>query len=290
VFVAEDRGYFAEEGFTVNYSPFDSGALMVAPLAAGQLDVIPAVPSPSLFNALARDVSMQAVAVQSSASTSTLMLRKELWDSGEVRTLPDLRGKRVSFNVEGSPVDYALRHGFQKYGLSLQDVEVQRISNTDTAPALANGALDAGILPEPGPVLIESRGIGVRLLEASEMVPEQTGSMLTIGPSMSARGDAVITRFLAAYLRGLRDTNAAIKDNHLTDPAVLAIVSKWTNLPSDTIAKATNLPVDANGRIDLDDVIQQQDFWVQQGLVPTPVDLHKFIDYKYIDAARALVP
>ena len=32
------------------------------------------------------------------------MLRKELWDSGEVRTLPDLRGRRVSFNVEGSPV------------------------------------------------------------------------------------------------------------------------------------------------------------------------------------------
>src|SRR4051794_16539359 len=65
VFIAEERGYFAEQGFTVNYTAFDSGALMVAPLAAGQLDVIPAVPSPSLFNALARDLPMQAIAVQS---------------------------------------------------------------------------------------------------------------------------------------------------------------------------------------------------------------------------------
>jgi NitT/TauT family transport system substrate-binding protein len=163
------------------------------------------------------------------------------------------------------------------------------VSNSDTAPALANGATDAGILPEPGPVLIETRDIGVRLMEASEMVGNQTGSMLTIGPSMTARGDAVITRYVAAYLRGLRDATAAIKDNHLTDPAVLAIVGKWTNLPPDTISKAVTLPVDVNGRIDLDDVIKQQEFWVREGLVPTPVDLHKFVEYKYVDAARELV-
>ena len=287
VFIAEDRGYFAEQGLSINYTQFDSGALMVAPLAAGQLDVIAAVPGPSLFNALARDVNMNAVAVQSSASTSTLMVRKELWDSGEVRALPDLRGRRVSFNVEGSPVDYSLRHGFQKFGLSLQDVEVQRVSNSDTAPALANGAMDAGILPEPGPVLIESRNIGVRLMEAKEMVPEQTGSMLTIGPSIRAKGDTVITRYLAAYLRGLRDSLGALQDNHITDPAVLAIVSKWTNLPPETITKAVSLPIDANGRIDLDDVTRQQDFWVREGLVPTPADLRQFVDSKYIDAARA---
>ena len=60
---------------------------------------------------------------------------------------------------------------------------------------------------------------------------------------------ALLTRFIAAYLRGLRDATAALKDNHLTDPAVLAIVSKWTTLPSDTISKAVALPVDVNGRI-----------------------------------------
>jgi ABC-type nitrate/sulfonate/bicarbonate transport system substrate-binding protein len=121
------------------------------------------------------------------------------------------------------------------------------------------------------------------------MVPEQTGSMMAIGPSMRAKGDPVITRFIAAYLRGLRDATAALKDNHLTDPAVLAIVSKWTTLPSDTISKAVALPVDVNGRIHLDDVIRQQDFWVAEGLVPTPADLRQFVDYKYVDAARALV-
>lgn len=287
MFVAQERGYFAEQGFDLEFTPFDSGALMVAPLAAGQLDVIPAVPSPSLFNALARGVAMTAVAVQSSATTSGLVVRKELWDSGEVRSLVDLRGRRVSFNVEGSPVDYALRHGFLKYGLTLQDVEVQRLSNSDTPPALANGAVDAGIIPEPGPVLVESRGIGVRLLSSREMVGEQTGSMITFGPSMTDRGEATLVRFLAAYLKGLRETLAAMRDNHITDATVLAILSKWTNLPAETIAQAEAASVDATGRIDLDDLNRQQDFWMQEGLVPTPTDLSRFVEYRYVDAARA---
>ena len=56
MYLAQERGYFAEQGFAVEFTPFDSGALMVAPVAAGQLDAMAAVPGPSLFNALARDV------------------------------------------------------------------------------------------------------------------------------------------------------------------------------------------------------------------------------------------
>jgi NitT/TauT family transport system substrate-binding protein len=289
VFIAEERGYFAEAGFEVQYTPFDSGALMVAPVAAGQLDVIPAVPSPSLFNALARGVALTAVAVQSSASNSGLMVRKELWDSGEVRGMPDLRGRRVSFNVEGSPVDYALRLGFRRFGMGVQDVDVQRLSNSDTAPALANGAVDAGILPEPGPVLIETRGIGTRLARASEMVSPQTGSIIVIGPSMRDRGDAVITRFVSAYVRGLRDSLAAMQGDHIVDPAVLTILSKWTNLPAETIMRAEAIAVPPDGRLDLDDLNRQQDFWAEEGLIPTRTDLSKFVEYKYVDAARAQV-
>ncbi len=38
LFLAEKRGYFKEEGVKVELIPFDSGAKMVAPLGAGDLD------------------------------------------------------------------------------------------------------------------------------------------------------------------------------------------------------------------------------------------------------------
>ena len=31
------------------------------------------------------------------------MVRKDLYESGQLRSIPDLKGRRVSFNVEGSP-------------------------------------------------------------------------------------------------------------------------------------------------------------------------------------------
>src|SRR4051794_14869672 len=158
MYLAQDRGYFAEQGLDVELTPFDSGALMIAPASAGQLDVIAAVPSPSLFNALVRNVDLQAIAAQS-LSTTTLSLRKDQAESGQVKTLQDLKGKRVSFNVEGSPVDYQLRKVFLAQGMTLADVDIVRIANTDLAAALANSAVEAGTASDPWPVLMEQRAI-----------------------------------------------------------------------------------------------------------------------------------
>jgi NitT/TauT family transport system substrate-binding protein len=285
VFIAQERGYFAEQGLEMEFTPFDSAALMVAPLSAGQLDAIPAVPSPSLFNALVREITMKAVAAQSWSGTM-LMVRKELVDSGQVRSLADLRGKRVSFNVEGSPVDYTLRNAFYKQGLSLQDVEVQRIVNTDLAAALANAAVDAGVVPEPLPTLIENRGIGVRF-DVQELVGRQTGSVIAIGPSLLNRPETVTVRFLIAYLRGLREYLASLKEGKVADPQVLEILSKWTRIPVETIAQATASGAPADGRIDLEDLNRQQDFWEREGLVPVKADLSRFVDYRYLEAALA---
>ena len=285
-FLAQERGYFDEQGIDVEWTPFDSAALAVAPLSAGQLDVIPSVPGPSLFNALAREITMRAVAGQSLSGT-VLLVRKELAESGQVRALPDLRGRKVSFNVEGSPVDYTLRVAFQRVGLRLDEVEVQRVVNTDLAAALANAGTDAGVVPEPIPTLIETRGIGVRLGDVQELAGPQTGSFLVIGPSMMARPEAHTVRFLVAYLKGLRDYLASIKDGRVADPQAREIISKWTRIPVETIAQAAAPGAPPDGRIDLDDLNRQQDFWEREGLVPVKADLARFVDYHYLEAALA---
>src|SRR5262249_5644843 len=105
-------------------------------------------------------------------------------------------GKTGELQCRGSPVDYALRLTFQKQGLSLAEGGVQGVTNTARAAALARGAGAAGVVPEPIPVLIESQGIGSRFVEIQEIVGPQTGSVLTVGPSVIGRGDATITRFL----------------------------------------------------------------------------------------------
>src|SRR5262245_57246751 len=50
LFIAQERGYFADQALDVEWIVFDSGAQMVAAAAAGQLDIITGVPGPGLFN------------------------------------------------------------------------------------------------------------------------------------------------------------------------------------------------------------------------------------------------
>jgi NitT/TauT family transport system substrate-binding protein len=283
MYIANDRGYFSEQGIDFEFVPFDSGAVAVAPAAAGQIDVILSPLSPGFLNALARGIDLTGIAATVYAET-VLLARQELWDSGEVRSVPDLRGRRVSFNIEGSVVDYALRNMLPKLGLPVADVEVQHLSNTDAGPALVNGAVDAAVVSDPTP--LEARGIATRLVGSFDVIGRQTAGLLVVGPSMRSKGDAP-TRFLIAYLKGVRDLDAALRANKVTDPQILEVLSRWTNIPVETIAQtpfAENIP---NARIDFEDLDQQQDFWIREGLVSGHVDLRQFVDTKYLDAAVA---
>src|SRR5436305_1690692 len=63
------------------------------------------------------------------------------------------------------------------------------------APTAQPAVPQAGVVPEPVPVLIESRAIGVRFDDVQRAVGRQLAAMMVVGPSMLSRGDASTTRF-----------------------------------------------------------------------------------------------
>src|SRR5437763_11083544 len=140
-----------------------------------------------------------------SSTYATLLVRKDLVDSGQVKEPRGLAGRRVSLNVEGSPVDYATRNILIRSGLSLQDIDLQRIVNTDLAVALTNKAVDAGVAAEPISTLIVQQNLAAPIAVSSDVIGNQTGSFLAFGPSLASRSDDVPTRFMAAYLKGFHD-------------------------------------------------------------------------------------
>ena len=62
LYLAEKKGYFKAEGLNVTFVPFDSGARMVAPLGAGQLDVGAGSAAAGFYNAVARGIPIKIVA------------------------------------------------------------------------------------------------------------------------------------------------------------------------------------------------------------------------------------
>src|SRR5256885_14942956 len=79
-FIADKKGYFAEQGLKVKIIRFDSAAKMIPSLGTGELDVGSGATSAGLYNALKRGVDIRIVADKARAAKGhgfeAILLRK----------------------------------------------------------------------------------------------------------------------------------------------------------------------------------------------------------------------
>src|SRR5262249_14837865 len=99
-FIADAKGYFKDEGLSVELLPFDAGAKMIAFLGTGDLDVGGGAPSVALYNAAAQGVQIKIIADKAHHAAglghAALMVRKDLIDSHKFTGLKDLKGLTVA--------------------------------------------------------------------------------------------------------------------------------------------------------------------------------------------------
>jgi NitT/TauT family transport system substrate-binding protein len=137
MFIAQERGYFREEGLDVDLVRFARGGEQTAPLATGGLEFGVGAPDSSLFNAAARDVPLKLVspnAVSNRDDTAGwLVVRQALIDNGRFKELKDLRGLRLGTHGVGPNgyIDEAvlddLQDPFLRYGTQQQRVESSKV-------------------------------------------------------------------------------------------------------------------------------------------------------------------
>lgn len=110
VFVAMEKGYFAEQGLEVELQSFNSGSLMIAPLSAGQLDVGAGESGTALFNAIAKKLDVIVVAGLASQppgyGATPVLVRKDL--VGVIDGPEDFKGRKVAINVKHGVAEYLL--------------------------------------------------------------------------------------------------------------------------------------------------------------------------------------
>jgi ABC-type nitrate/sulfonate/bicarbonate transport system substrate-binding protein len=62
IFIAMEKGYFRDEGIEIELQEFATSALMIPPLATGQLDVATGAVAAATFNVAVREVPLRIVA------------------------------------------------------------------------------------------------------------------------------------------------------------------------------------------------------------------------------------
>src|SRR5204862_6786714 len=133
---------------------FASTADVVSALGTGQTDVNVGAISAGNFNAWQRGIKMYVVAAMSTYPAQGLMptnvmARKDLYDSGVVRGVPDLRGRTFAVNARGNITEYTMWRVLSRRGRALVDVSSPSLGFPDMDSALPYGLIDAFICTEP---------------------------------------------------------------------------------------------------------------------------------------------
>ncbi len=297
-FIAEKKGYFRDAGIQPQLVPFQSAAMMIAPLGAGQLDAGGGTVAAGLYNAVSRGINVKVVADRASVKPgyeySTLLVRKDLVDSGRYKSLKDLKGMTISTAGQGAGSESALNEALKKGGLMWSDAHVVYMGFPETLVAFKNKAIDAGIVNEPTLSRLLSEGIAVRASQGL-IYPGQQTAVLLYSQAFSARRD-VPEKFMVAYLRALRYYNDALVDGKFSGPKGDDIVNILMEYTKDNDAagfrEMTPFAVNANGYVNTKSLLNDLAFYKSRGLIQDPnLSVGQIIDGSFVSAAdRELGP
>ncbi len=287
-FVAMERGYLTEQGITLDIEPMDTAAKMIAPLSNGQLDAGTGTISAGVYNAVARGVDLRLVADKGTVAPGfgyeALVVRRDLWDSGEVRTPADLRGRTMAVLVPGGDAEIGLDTALRPMGASSADVNIVSMPFPEMIVGLANGAIDAAAPTEPFVTEIVERGFGTVLQRMDEILPNHQVAVVFYAPQFIQDNLDAARRLMVAYLKGVRDYNDAFGRR---DPAkreeVIAALIKHTPVKDRALYDKMAVPgINPNGLMNVESLRHQQEWYLEHGLQSTPVDVDSLVDYQFV--------
>jgi NitT/TauT family transport system substrate-binding protein len=284
VFVAKEKGYFAEQGLDVTLEPLPGGSDMVVLTASGDFDAGIGGAGPAFWNAMEQGLPLTVIApghAEGDPVATPLMISKEACESGAITSVADLAGKKVSVNARGA-TEYWLAQALATGGLTLGDIDLQTLAFPDAVAALASGAIDAAMVGEPLATSAEQQGIAVRLA-SSFPVQDIQPTLIYANDDWIAENPEAAQGLVTAYLQACRDlTGAGFKD-----PANLAIIEQYTQVPADLVADAVQPVYAVDGEINVEGLNKLQSFFREQGQLEydTDLDPNSFIDTQFVETA-----
>lgn len=290
IFIAQERGYFNEEGLDVQLVNFVSGAEVIPPLATGELQFGTGSVNPGFFNAVARGLDLRIVASKSVVAPQLagggLIARKDLYDSGQLKDLSQLKGKTIALNLKATTSELYVERILEKGGVKLSEVNLVEMPFPDMAAALGNKAIDAAWTVEPFIGIPIQRGLAARLIPLWDIYPDHVTSVVMISPVFAKDQPEAAKRFITAYLRGQRDAYNAIAKRNAPPEPIFDILTKYTPIKDPAMYKALQLDVgDPNGYFKTELLANDQDYYAKKGYVPQKVDVSKLVDFQYVEYA-----
>ena len=288
LFIAMDKGFFAEEGIEIEPQWFDAAHPIAVSTASSKVDVGATGITASLYNMAANGQKLGIVAdkgrEQKGYSSSALLVTTDNYNAG-VKSLKDLKGKRIGITQKGSTFHYMLGRMLETQCMSLNDVEIVPLSKLSAVmAALESKQIDGCILNEPNITKVQKAGYGKLVVQVGDVIPYQT-SAIFYSPDFMKNKDAAV-RFMRAYNKACNyyyEAAVEKKDAKKLEE-VVNIVAKYVKAPAEDI-KAGLPYIDKDGKLLVSDIATQIKWYTDNKMISGTLDAKDVANTSFLDEA-----
>ena len=201
-YVAQEQGYFAQEGVRAELVPVASAAERDQLMAAQQVDAqLNDLVSTVLFNATRPRIQIVRKARQAYATAPQLWILVP--KDGRVQAPQDLRGVEIAIS-QNSVIEYVTQRLLQRVGLAPAEIRTTNVPSIPTRfQLLMQGQLAAATLPDPLASLALLRG--ARSVVDDSRFPDVSQSVISVQTHIVQERPEDVRRLLAAYDRAVQD-------------------------------------------------------------------------------------
>ncbi|MDX9952962.1 MAG: ABC transporter substrate-binding protein [Anaerolineae bacterium] len=287
--IAESEGYFEEQGLDVELVQFKSTNEFIPLLLDGQIDVAQPTLTAGFFNAIDRGgtikIVLPATTIEEQECTDVAyFVRKSDYEAGTFAEPSDWIGAKLALSPAGaqSTSGYITDCFLQLGEVKLADVELVSVDLAAQQEALRTGQVDIVITAEPWVVRMKEDMDLALLIEAESVTPGFTISSVVYGAKLLNNADAG-ARFAAAYLKAARQYAQGATSRNVE------IVAEFTGLDAALVKKMCPAVIPVDGQINLDYVIDYQNWLIEQKLLDNLIAPDKFIDTSVAENARGIL-
>jgi ABC-type nitrate/sulfonate/bicarbonate transport system substrate-binding protein len=242
--ITKEAGLFTKHGLDVDLL-FTGGGRAITSLLGGDTPIV-TVGGPSVIAARLAGSDVIITAHIFDTILYSLMV------APEIRTLSDLKGKKLGASRFGSATDFALRYVLKQNGFDpVKDVVIFQIGGqSETLAALRAGSIQGGVIASPATA--EAKRLGMKeLINMANLGVEYPQTVIaTTGRFLRSNRETAL-RFTRAYVEGIQ---RFLHDREFS----LNVIGKYTKIQSRAALDATyddyrpyvkKIPVPAVGSI-----------------------------------------
>lgn len=285
VYIAKDEGYFARQGIDVELVKVSDVSAALPLLLSGGLDATGGQITSGLINTVAKGGRVRVVADKGSVQDGNcvvyaLMVRKDLFDSGAVTKVSDLKGRKLMGN--SGEQSYGVGRALALGNLTTEDVTLVSMDFPTAMVAFRNGALDAGMITEPYITQAVANNSAVILVPGGEINPDWP-IPLWYGPSLVDRDPDLGRRFMVAYLQGVRQYNEG------KTPRNIAIMANYTRLSPEILNQSCWYPMNGDGRVSWKPIGRFMDWLYDKKIITQKAGEDQVLDMSFVTYADTVL-